>query len=613
MMLTAFIWDFHETQQITLDVVYATFWLSGLLFILVTFRRLTEQQQKQQNIYRALINSEARKDEIMNSTLDCIISIDQQGRIMEFNRAAEKTFGYLREHLIGKLMVDTIVPANLREQYSTGLMHQSSVDNELIFSKRTESTGMRSDDTTFPMEIAITSNKTDQEIFFTAFIRDITESKQLHAQLLHQTRHDRLTGLINRYEFENILNHLLKSIKDDEHHALIYLDLDQFKVVNDNCGHGAGDCLLQELANILHSTVTKGDTFARLGGDEFGLILTHQSIEEATQVAQQLLSEIGQYRFSWEEMIFTVGASMGVVSIDKDTLTLRDVLGNADALCYQAKEEGRNRICVYNADDAVLAKRRGQINLISKIHDAFENNRFLLYKQKIQPIPENRNFLLEHFEILLRLKTTDESGKEIVVSAFSYLKAAERYDLISTIDRWVINTLFDWFENNPEKVKKLGLCSVNISGPSFSNSMFLSFLVEQLNSRDIPAHKLCFEITETAAVSSMGSATTFIKKLRSLGCQFALDDFGSGMSSFGYLKNLPVDYLKIDGKFVKDIVTDKIDQAMVKSINDVGHVLDKKTIAEFVENDDILTILNDFGVDYAQGYGIEKPVPLEGK
>lgn len=611
-MLTAFVWNFYDTQQMTIELMYTAFWLLGLLFIFIAFRRFREQHEEQRKINRALFNSEARKAEIMNSTLDSIISIDQQGRIMEFNTAAERTFGYLREQVIGLDMADTIVPANLRQQYRAALKHhQSSISNESTFTKRIESIAIRADGTLFPIEIAITHNSIDQEIFFTACMRDITESKQLHSQLLYQTRHDRLTGLVNRYEFENILNDLLKSIKDDDHHALIYLDLDQFKVVNENCGHGAGDCLLQELSNILHSKVTRGDTFARLGGDEFALLLTHQSISEATQVAQQLLAEIDQYRFSWEEMIFSVGASMGVVSIGKNTLTIRDVLGHADALCYQAKEEGRNRICVYNEDDAVLANRRGEINLISKIHDAFENNSFMLYKQKIQPI-SNSDSSFEHFEILLRLKTRDESGKQIIVSAASYLIAAERYDLISTIDRWVITTLFDWFENNPERVKTLGLCSVNISGPSFSNSQFLDFLVEQLNTRNIPAYKLCFEITETAAVSSLNSATIFIETLRSLGCQFALDDFGSGMSSFAYLKNLPVDYLKIDGEFVRDIVTDKIDQAMVKSINDVGHVLDKKTIAEFVENDEILSILNGFGVDYAQGYGIEKPRPLEG-
>ncbi len=609
-MLTAFIWDFHDSQQVTLDVIYALFWLSGLLFILVIFRRLREQQTIQQQTHLALINSEARKDEIMNATLDCIISIDQAGRIMEFNAAAEKTFGYLREEVIGKDLADTIVPPDLRAQHRGGLRRQISQDNDVMLSRRMESTGMRADGSSFPVEIAITRNKTDREIFYTAFLRDITEAKQLHSQLLYQTRHDRLTGLINRYEFENTLNNLLKSIRDEEQHALIYLDLDQFKVVNDNCGHGAGDCLLQELSSIL-SKIAKGDTFARMGGDEFALLLTHQNIKQATEVAQQLLNTIKQYRFSWEGMIFSVGASIGVVSIDKTTLTIRDLLSNADALCYQAKEEGRNRICVYNADDAVLANRRGEINLISKIHDALDNNGFLLYKQKIQPISDDGLCSLDHFEILLRLKNLDDSGKLIITSAASYLIAAERYDIISTIDRWVIATLFRWFENNPEQVKQLGLCSVNISGPSFSDGKFLDFLVEQLSSRNIPADKLCFEITETAAVSSLGYAAHFIDKLRSLGCKFALDDFGSGMSSFGYLKNLPVDYLKIDGEFVRDIVTDKIDQAMVKSINDVGHVLDKKTIAEFVENDEILTILNSFGVDYAQGYGIEKPRPLE--
>jgi diguanylate cyclase (GGDEF)-like protein/PAS domain S-box-containing protein len=435
---------------------------------------------------------------------------------------------------------------------------------------------------------------------------DVTEARKLNRQLSYQASHDSLTGLINRSEFDRRLANALDDARQNGgEHVMCYLDLDQFKVVNDTSGHGAGDQLLQQVAVILQRQVRVSDTLARLGGDEFGILLENCSIEKAYRVADETRKALQDFRFKWEDNLFTIGVSIGMVPVTAESAGLDDVLSTADAACYLAKEGGRNRIHVYHRDDGELVQRHGEMRWVSKVNQAFEENRFRLFAQRIVPVNDVEKG--EHYELLIRM--IDEDGG-LVPPGF-FLPAVERYGLASTMDRWVIRNALDWLEADPARHQRLHLCTINLSGKSLGDEYFHEFLDEQLNGTSVPASKICFEITETAAITNLGKATDFMRRFKRRGCHFALDDFGSGMSSFAYLKALPVDYLKIDGVFVKDIVEDSVDHAMVRSINEVAQVIGLKTIAEFVESEDIFHALRAIGVDYAQGYWVAKPQPLD--
>ena len=432
----------------------------------------------------------------------------------------------------------------------------------------------------------------------------INERKRSTEQLSYQASHDPLTGLVNRREFEHRGKQLLSTVSADQtEHALCYMDLDQFKVVNDTCGHAAGDEMLRQLSQVLIATLRHKDTLARLGGDEFGVLIEDCSLDNAHRIAKKLLEAIQNYQFTWQGHSFRIGVSIGLVAITKTTLNLTEVLKEADAACYMAKDKGRNRIHVYHIEDSEIAQRHGEMQWVSLINQALEEKRFCLYAQNIAPLDGRCD---KHYEVLIRM--TDE--KDEIIPPGAFLPAAERYNLISNIDRWVIEHTFSLLAANPNFLKKIHFVSINLSGQSITDDNFLNFIITQLDESRIKANKICFEITETAAISNLHTAAKFISTLKSKGCQFALDDFGSGLSSFAYLKNLTVDYLKIDGMFVKDIVDNPIDRAMVKSINEIGQVMGMQTIAEFVENDEIKCMLKDIGVNYAQGYGIDKPQPF---
>ena len=435
---------------------------------------------------------------------------------------------------------------------------------------------------------------------------DITETHRLSQQLSHQARHDALTGLPNRREFEERLGRVLETARlQGTDAAMCYLDLDQFKVINDTCGHMAGDELLRQLSQTLRTTVRKRDTLARLGGDEFGVLLEHCSIVEATRVAEQMRTTIEEFRFCWEEKNFRVGVSIGLVPVNIDSGDITDVLSRADAACYAAKDQGRNRIHVYDEADSDLAKRHGEMQWVMHIQQALDEGRFSLDCQAIVPIrPDGVEG--RHYEVLLRMN--DDQGRAVPPGVF--LPAAERYNLIGRIDRWVVAAALDYL-SSPECGKgDMAFCSINLSGQSLVDEELLDFITGKLTESGVLPSRICFEITETAAIANLARATRFIVALKQLGCRFALDDFGSGLSSFAYLKTLPVDYLKIDGLFVKDIVHDPIDREMVRSINEIGHLMGKRTIAEFVEDDATLAMLREIGVDYAQGYGVGRPSPL---
>jgi diguanylate cyclase (GGDEF)-like protein len=430
--------------------------------------------------------------------------------------------------------------------------------------------------------------------------------KKTEEQLTFHANHDALTGLVNRHKFERRTKKLLSSVKEgQEEHALCFMDLDQFKVVNDSCGHVAGDELLRQLTTVLKSVIRKRDTLARLGGDEFGALMENCSLEDAHRVATSLQKAVQDYQFIWENHSFKVSASIGLVPITSSSGTITQLLSDADAACYIAKDSGRNRIHVYHPEDSEVATRHGEMQWVSRINRALQDDRFCLYAQTIESLDIN-NQKHRHYELLIRM--LEEDDKTIPPGAF--LPAAERYNMITKIDHWVIKHVFELLADNPEFLKQIDFCSINLSGESLSDPDMLNYIIEQLNETEIGGYKICFEITETAAISNLNKATEFISTLKGMGCRFALDDFGSGLSSFGYLKNLSVDYLKIDGMFVKDIAVDPIDHAMVKSINEIGSVMGMQTIAEFVENDVIKGMLKEIGVNYVQGYGIGKPQPL---
>ena len=437
-------------------------------------------------------------------------------------------------------------------------------------------------------------------------IQDITEAHQLSEELSFQATHDALTGLVNRREFEARIEYALDGTwRTGKEHALCYLDLDQFKVINDTCGHIAGDELLRQIANVLKDKVRTSDTIARLGGDEFGLLMENCPLAQSQRVAESFRAAIEEFQFVWDDKRFRIGASIGLVPINRGSASVTEVLQQADTACYAAKDLGRNRVHTYLREDEELVKRHGEMQWVTKIQAALETNQFCLYVQPIVPVIGARN-RYEHYEVLIRM--IDVNGNEVPPGAF--LPSAERYNLAAQVDRWVVSTLLDWAEQNPREFARFDMCSVNLSGLTVADESFLGYVIEKLRAAQVPSSKLCFEITETAVISNLSQATRFISTLKDLGCFFTLDDFGSGLSSFAYLKNLPVDYLKIDGMFVRHIHTDPIDRALVRSINDVGKVMGKMTIAEFVENDDIMRVLADVGVDYAQGYGVGKPFPL---
>jgi diguanylate cyclase (GGDEF)-like protein/PAS domain S-box-containing protein len=434
---------------------------------------------------------------------------------------------------------------------------------------------------------------------------DITETRRLADKIAYQASHDELTGLTNRRQFDEHIQALVEQAQaDNSVHVMCYLDLDQFKVVNDTCGHLAGDELLRQLGELLRQQVRKTDVLARLGGDEFGILMSHCNIEQALLTSEKLRSSICDFQFAWDNRSFSISVSIGIAPINRTSGNAVDILKEADSACYAAKEKGRNRIHIFSSTDEELAERQGEMQWVEKIRLGIEENRFQLYGQLIVPTSPIDEGL--HFETLLRYR--DEQGNIIPPGAF--LPAAERYNIAPALDRWVISHLFEYLSTTPGFTERLELCSVNLSGLSLSDETMLDFISKQFRKWQIPTYKICFEITETAAISNLSYAKQFIDTLRKKGCLFSLDDFGSGLSSFAYLKNLPVDFLKIDGLFVKDILEDKIDWTMVKAINEVGHVMNKKTIAEFVENQNIFELLKTLGVNYAQGYGIAKPVPL---
>jgi len=579
--------------------------LASQVAIAIDNNSLIDQLEKAN---QALASEKERALVTLSSIGDAVITTDRSGRIEYLNPVAERLFAVHLQEAQSKLLADlaTLVYEDDR-QPAGDLVTPCLREGVLPYPFRTLVL-VRTDGEEFFIEPnAAPIRDQDGSISGVSLVfRDVSQARELTRQLSHQATHDALTGLLNRREFEYRVKQAIRDVQvSGNEHCLLHMGLDQFKVINDTCGHIAGDELLKQFAGMLTNALRQGDALARIGGDEFGLLMENCSMQLAVNYAKQIQEMTQNFHFVWDENTFTIGVSMGLIAINRDSESVMKVMSRVDAACNMAKETGSNRLYVHDEADQALHERLGEMQWTPRITRAIEEQRMLLYFQPIV-LPGATADQCNHYEILIRMQ--DELGS--IISPVNFLPAAERYNLIVTIDRWVVSSYFRWLAEHPGHLAALEFGSVNISGRSLSDENFLTHIENQLRNYDIPAQKICFEITETDAIRNLPKAIYFINRLKSLGCSFALDDFGSGLSSYAYLKNLPVDFLKIDGMFVKDIVSDPTHYAMVESINHIGHVMGRKTIAEFVENQEIATILGKLGVDYLQGYGIAKPRPL---
>ena len=542
----------------------------------------------------------------LNSIGDGVITTDTLGNVTYLNPVAETMTGWRTEQASGLPLVTVFQIVN----EITGEVAPNPIEQVLLNHRRAglaqntmliQRGGMQFsiEDSASPI-----SDRHGDILGVVLVFHDVTQARRMAAEMSFQATHDALTGLINRREFERRVEFALQTGQlQHKQHTLLYLDLDQFKIVNDTCGHLAGDELLRQLTTLLQEKLRKSDTFARLGGDEFGVLLESCATEPAKTVAEQLRRTVADFHFIWLDKVFPVGVSIGLVTFSNGGISLSDVLRMADAACYAAKEKGRNRIQVYTAADEELARRSGEMGWIARIQKALDESRFVLYSQRIVALGDDADSS-DHYELLLRMVDEDNA----IVPPMAFIPAAERYGMMPLLDRWVIQKAFSQYSTRHAPGSN-GTCAINLSGKSICDDGFLTFVLAQFERFNVPPQGICFEITETAAIANLSQAAILIRDLKAIGCRFSLDDFGSGMSSFTYLKHLRVDYLKIDGGFVKDMIEDPIDHAMVASIHHIGHVMGIKTIAEFVESDATMRALREIGVDFAQGYGVEKPRP----
>jgi diguanylate cyclase (GGDEF)-like protein/PAS domain S-box-containing protein len=552
---------------------------------------------------RSIQDSEGKFRAAFHQAAVGMLKMDRLGNFVEANEALGDILGYRHEELLKKNLIDILHPDELAQV-------MSDPDGEIDWEARSvpaDCRFLRRDGSTlwgrWTASVINLGKNSEDRIF--AIIEDVSQARLLAGEMEHQASHDSLTGLINRREIERRLAQAIESARQvGVRHALCFVDLDQFKVINDTCGHEAGDELLRQLATTLSATLRDTDWLGRLGGDEFALLLEHTTVEGAERVAEKLNDVLAATAFIWMERSFSLTCSIGVVEITGDTPDVSWLLRAADTACYLAKDEGRNRIRTYHDTDEDVARRRGEMEWVSEIRKALKDDRLVLYAQRIEPVrgPEGLQY-----EILVRLK--DTAGK--IHGPGAFLPAAERYDQALAIDRRVMSMMFEQLAANPQHLQQLELCHVNLSGQSIADTDFHAYVIDLLDRSPIPASKLCFEITETAVIGNLDKARTFINEVRARGCMIALDDFGSGLSSFAYLKNLNIDILKIDGVFVVNMANDDVDHALVSSICEVGRALGKRTIAEWVETEQVFALLGEVGVEYVQGYAIHTPCPLE--
>ena len=576
-------------------------------------RKRNEHQQKLLNEHRALKQLLFHEKELAEVTLqsigDAVITADAEGRITSLNPLAEKLLQLNRQQAEGMLIdsafrilnerTGNIAENPVKAALRTGAAVALDEHNILITTEGKE----------FPINdsVAPIRDRHGATVGAVMIFRDVTESREIARQLSWQATRDPLTQLINRSELERKLSTSLKEIK--QHTATLgYLDLDRFKIINDTCGHKAGDELLRQVTLTMQQKLSSKDILARVGGDEFALILVDKTPQEAEDIAEEICLAVQQFRFVWDAQSFKIGVSIGLVHLDTTHRDTTEVLNCADAACYYSKNQGRNQVQTYREDNFNLAQKRDDTQWINRLNLALEEARFCLYGQPIMALEgedETHGALKRkpsHHEVLIRM--LGEDGE--IIPPMSFIPIAERYDLMPEIDLWVVENFLRYYSQT-EQQQNLNKYTINLSGASINSPKFIDTLEQRLLNSTIPMDKLCFEITETAAIRSLTSAAKSMRQLKQLGCRFALDDFGSGMSSLTYLKHLPVDYLKIDGSFVRNIDRSPVDRAMVKGFIDIAKVMNLKTIAEYAESDSILRHLKEIGADYAQGDAVGHP------
>ena len=649
---------YDEARRLLYGIGGLVLLISVVLALRVTLRTRRAELKLQREKEQAEVT--------LRSIGDGVITTDADGRILCINQKAELLTGWSVAEAKGRALgrvfrllrerdrkeIDDPVHRAIRETITV-----DSAGDVLLVDRAGR-------DHAVEFTVAPIRDRDHQPTGTIVVFHDVTAMRSLSHQLSYQASHDPLTGLINRREFEQRLTHALENARAEElHHVLCFLDLDQFKIVNDTCGHQAGDELLKQLAVELRGVMRSGDALARLGGDEFGVLLENCPDAKALELAERMRRTIQAHHFIWGENAFDVGVSIGMVPLGPTSGTLYDAMSLADAACYVAKDAGRNRIHLHHDDDDAVSNHSSQMKWVQRIQQALDEERFQLHVQEIRPLapahhrkatenadpstlagrtpssrldvesatpasssgpftpPERRLGALatpsgdkpapaadrrSHYEVLLRMIGRD--GEIIPPAAF--LPSAERYHLMPFLDRWVVDRLFSELTENPIDEAIHPVFAVNLSGQSLGDPDFADFLLERLHRCGLPPHRFCFEITETAAITNLTAARKLVQTVRSIGASFALDDFGSGLSSFSYLKNLSVDYIKIDGCFVRDIADDLVDRKLVESMNQVAKVLGLRTVAEFVESDEIEGLLGDMGVDYAQGYAVSRPHAL---
>jgi diguanylate cyclase (GGDEF)-like protein/PAS domain S-box-containing protein len=555
----------------------------------------------------ALKASEQRYRELFQNVTAGVFQTTAEGKFMAANPALVRLLGYASEDELLELDVarDVYFDPDHRQNWIKAMREDGEIRNSELVLKRKDGSRI----------VVLENSRAVQDadgrvLFYEGTITDITAAHELSQQLSYEASHDALTGLANRREFELRLQRALElSQATGAGHAMLYLDLDRFKNVNDTCGHIAGDELLRQLGEVMQQRVRNNDVVARLGGDEFAVLLHNCEPEDALQVANGMLKTVDEFEFIWGSSKFTLGVSIGLVAIDSRFKRITQVMNAADSACYAAKDAGRNRVATYQEDTQLLERRHGEMEWVARAKRALVDNRLFLEAQEIQPLvqPPDAAPRLPHYELLLRMR--DETGRVVPPGAF--LPAVERYNLSVRYDRWVIATALNWVQSHDEVFKRISRVFINLSRDSVADPETLEHIRQSLAATGVDPRRIGFETAESVAVGNLGKANSLIVALRRLGCAFALDDFGSGVSSFAYLKALGVDYLKIDGMFVGNLSQDRVDYAMVRSIKEIGHVMGKLVIAEAVESDAVLQKLREIGVDYAQGFAVGAPRALE--
>jgi len=594
-----------QTAQFSLgDLgVDTAFTATTTITLLIMAAISTERRQLQQQ----LIYEKDLAINTLRSIADAVLTSDKQGDVTYLNSVAAELTGWTAEQALGKKATNIFNIKSLDDSIET-LQHPIDLCLQGMISPPQQCLLVNRERFEKVIETSaapIGNSNLDVIEGVIVIFHDISKEHHLRQQLTHQASHDALTGLCNRRELEFRLNSLINTAKaTGQSHSLLYLDLDQFKAVNDISGHLAGDALLKQLVTVIQGRVRGDDTFARLGGDEFAIILKNCPIERASGVATSFINTVHDFRFVWEDKTFEVGVSIGIVPINAHSENIAAVLSKADLACYAAKQAGRNRTYVIDDHDKISHAKQNEVHWFPHLLQALEEQRFVLYRQPIVSLQSNDNEV--NYELLIRMK--DEQGAIILPGSF--LPAAERYNLISQIDKWVIHKILTHLAQNPPNQKNTGFFSINLSATSLNDPTFLQFIQKELLQLTVPTQLICFELSETTAVSSLDKASHLMNEMNKLGFRFALDNFGSGFSSFGYLKQLPIDYLKIDGKFVRDMMTDSVDRVIVESMHHIGHEMHIKTIAEWVEDETTRAVLQQTGVDFAQGFSIGKPEPF---